>query len=76
MSGGVHFEPEPVDITYDATKEFEQWLKKVDLFILAYAGLSHRDLADQTWRDWFDSGYSPSEAAGEALENEGFPFDE
>ncbi|AHJ86450.1 hypothetical protein 40AC_87 [Mycobacterium phage 40AC] len=54
---------------------FETWLKGVDHVIGSITGgLSHRDIADQTWHDWFDAEYTPRQAAREALESEGFPF--
>ena len=54
---------------------FKQWMQLVDLEIASICGLSHMDLADQMYRDWFDEGWAPREAAIEALENEGFPFE-
>jgi hypothetical protein len=38
--------------------------------------MRHTDIADQTWRDWYESDMSPDEAAEEALDNEGFPLDD
>lgn len=55
--------------------EFRDWLREVDAALINICGLSHNGIADQTWWDWFDSDMSPEEAATEALENEGFPFD-
>jgi hypothetical protein len=55
---------------------FNAWLAKVDVEIGKICGLSHTDLPDQTWRDWFDSEMTPAEAARETLENEGFPFED
>lgn len=49
---------------------FGEWLRQVDGVLRQAVGLTHRDLADQTWRDWHASGMSPREAAFEALENE------
>jgi hypothetical protein len=54
---------------------FQQWLEHVDDEISAICGLSHNDLGDQCWHDWFDDELSPKEAAMLCLENEGFPFD-
>jgi hypothetical protein len=54
---------------------FEQWMKGVDSALLKISGLTHRDIADQPWRDWFDDEVPPKEAAEMALEDEGFPFE-
>lgn len=40
------------------------------------AGLSVYDLADQPFREWYDDGIDPDEAAEMTLEDEGFPFEE
>ena len=53
---------------------FVQWMDRVDARISAICGLSSMDLADQCWRDWYDDGMSPREAAEECLIDEGFPF--
>lgn len=55
---------------------FKEWLSAVDRSLLATCGLTHMDLADQTWRDWYDDGVRPDEAAEMCLEDEGFPFEE
>lgn len=52
---------------------FEEWLEQVDSELNRQCGLSHNDLADQCWHDWYDDEMSPEEAAIECLENEGFP---
>jgi len=51
---------------------FEQWMDKVDSELEVYCGLSHMDLADQHYHDWYEEEMSPEDAAREALENEGF----
>lgn len=56
---------------------FEGWMEQVDqaLARLSYGAVfSHLDLADQCYRDQFDSGTTPAEMARMALEDEGFPF--
>ena len=53
---------------------FKMWMDKVDGALDSVCGLSHMDIADQRWHDWFDDGFTPEEAAREALEDEGFPF--
>lgn len=50
---------------------FQQWLAAVDRALTAKVGLTHRDIADQTWHDWYDADYTPRQAMREALENEG-----
>ncbi|RMD98394.1 MAG: hypothetical protein D6816_16270 [Bacteroidetes bacterium] len=52
---------------------FKEWMRQVDRELIRKSGLSSRDLADQTYWDWFFDGISPEEAAEETLENEGFP---
>ena len=52
---------------------FEQWKRQVDSAIGEVCGLSSDDLADCTYRDWYDSGVSPSDAAQLALEENDFP---
>ena len=51
---------------------FEKWMSKVDAAISQICGLTSEDLADQCYRDWYEDEMSPSEAASEALEAEGF----
>lgn len=45
---------------------FGLWLLFVNR-ALRPLGVGHRDLADWTWRDGFDDGMRPAEAAREAL---------
>jgi hypothetical protein len=53
--------------------DFDRWMNEVDRQLDRICGLSHHDLADQCYRDWFDDGVSAEEAARDALESEGFP---
>ncbi|WP_036446826.1 DUF5419 family protein [Mycolicibacterium hassiacum] len=54
---------------------FERWLAGVDHVIGSLTGgLTHRDIADQTWYEWWADEYTPAMAAREALAREGFPF--
>jgi hypothetical protein len=56
---------------------YESWMALVDDEIgRLTGGLSHRDLADQLWYDWYQSEMDPVEAAEACLEDEGFPFEE
>lgn len=52
-------------------ERFDEWMKLVDKEIDRIVSLSSGDLADQTYRDWFNDGYTPEAAAEECLENEG-----
>jgi hypothetical protein len=54
-------------------RTFEGWMDKVGLILRKTVGLSYSDLADQPYRDWYDSGMTPSQAARQTLQNEGFP---
>ena len=54
---------------------YDEWMREVDRAISIIIGLSHDDLADQPWREWYDSGMLPREAARQALEDEGFAFE-
>jgi hypothetical protein len=47
---------------------FALWLKLVDRRMGRAIGLTHRDIGDWTWRDAFDDGVSPREAAFDALQ--------
>lgn len=53
---------------------FAQWMRAVDEAVYATAGVSVHDLADQPFRDWYEDGLTPQEAAEETLIDEGFPF--
>ena len=50
---------------------YQAWMKKVDIVLGALVGLGARDLADCCWHDMFEGGYTPAEAAKEALESDG-----
>ena len=53
--------------------KFRAWKRKVDAVLTRTCGLSSSDLADQPYRDWFDDGVTPAQAAKMVLEEEGFP---
>lgn len=76
-----HYEPEAVEKMLEifrgspATAEvlatagderFGAWLLLVDRALRPF-GISRLDLADWTWRDAFDDGVAPAEAAWDAL---------
>lgn len=56
--------------------EFDNWMMNVDDEVEKVCGLSVHDLADQPFRDWFDSGMTAEEAARQTLVEEGFLADE
>jgi hypothetical protein len=56
-------------------KTFAEWMRAVDAALAGLCGLTSACLADQCWRDWYDAGVTPEEAARDALEEEGFPFE-
>jgi len=50
---------------------FEQWMRLVDIAISKFSydsGITHLDLCDWRYRDAFEDGCSPKEAAQEALQ--------
>jgi hypothetical protein len=51
---------------------FDSWFAKVDANVSATVGLSVSDLPDCPFRDWFEDGISPSEAAEMTLEEAGW----
>ena len=55
--------------------EFQQWMKQVDGELIAICGLSHDDLADCTYYDYFLAGIDPREAAELVLEYNDFPME-
>lgn len=59
----------------DEEHAFAHWLREVDGHLVGALGLSHRDLPDQTWRDWFDDQLDPGEAAQLCLDNEGLDIE-
>lgn len=46
---------------------FQEWLKAVDAVLASRIGMSHDDLPDCCYRDWYDDGISPGRAAGRAM---------
>jgi len=50
--------------------EFIEWIGDVDRVIRRRIGVSHSDIADQPWRDWFDAGLTAREAAVDAIRSE------
>ena len=48
-------------------KTFEQWIKEVDTAIKKAVGLSHLDLPDCPYQDWYTDGVRPTTAAKRAV---------
>lgn len=46
---------------------FDAWLAKVDAALVAKVGLGYRDIDDYCYRDAFEDGATPSQAARAAL---------
>lgn len=46
---------------------FDEWMLKVKKAVMSKVGLSHEDLPDQPYWDWFASGITPSVAASRAI---------
>ncbi|MBB2199900.1 hypothetical protein HLH44_21180 [Gluconacetobacter sp. 1c LMG 22058] len=53
---------------------FHGWMRAVDHAIARHIGLGVFDLPDRCWRDAYDEQVLPSDAAREALEDEGAPL--
>lgn len=51
---------------------FAGWMEKVDRAVGMIAGLGAYDLSDMNYRDMYDAGDSPSDAAKAALVNADF----
>jgi len=50
--------------------DFALWLALVDLRLTRQIWLTHRDIADRPWREDYDAGRDPIDAADEAAEDE------
>jgi hypothetical protein len=48
---------------------FEVWMRAVDAELDRLHGVSHLDLSDVPYRDWFDDGVRASTAARRAAKN-------
>lgn len=48
-------------------KTFEQWLKEVDAELVKRVYMTHMDLPDCSYRDWYDSRVTPKGAASRAI---------
>lgn len=57
-------------------QDYAAWLQKVDNHLSSRIGVGVLDLPDRCWRDDFEGGTTPQEAAAEALADEGYDLDE
>jgi hypothetical protein len=48
---------------------FDRWMARVDDAVQALCGASVHDLPDCPFADWYADGWTPKEAARQALEN-------
>jgi len=53
------------------TRCFDAWMEKVNAAVFDACGLTSEDLDDFCYSDMFEDGYSPREAAREAIRNSG-----
>lgn len=53
-------------------KSFQEWMREVDAELWRLVFMSHRDLADQPYHDWYDDRMRPKTAAKKALKEEGY----
>lgn len=54
---------------------FDEWIGKVDAFLIAEIGLSHMDMEDWLWYDAYESGMKPEDEAKEFLYEQGVYLD-
>lgn len=57
--------------TGDEEREFTLWMLAVDMYCVRQAATSVHDLADCTFREWYDDGTAPADAVRMALEAQG-----
>jgi hypothetical protein len=60
------------DVPDTSETAFKKWMAEVDVAVATRAFVSAYDLPDQPYRDWFEEGLSPDEAAALALEEAGY----
>jgi hypothetical protein len=60
------------DVSDTSEAAFKKWMTEVDIAVAGRAFVSAHDLPDQPYRDWFEEGLSPDEAAALALEDAGY----
>ena len=47
----------------------EQWMRALDRAVGQRVGVSVHDLSDQPFRDWYDDGITPAQAARLAIQD-------
>ena len=52
------------------TDTFQTWLRKCDAVVSGKVGLGLHDLPDANWRDYFEDGLSPKDAADCAYDDQ------
>lgn len=52
--------------------DFRAWMVQMDEHMGTLVPLTHKDLEDHPYRDWFDSGLPPHDVAIKALEDSGY----
>lgn len=50
-----------------ATKTFESWMARVDAVLAGRVGVSSADLPDCCYRDWYEDGWTVTQAAARAM---------
>jgi hypothetical protein len=60
------------DVPDTSEAAFKKWMTEVDIAVGARDFVSAYDLPDQSYRDWFEEGLSPDEAAALALKDAGY----
>jgi hypothetical protein len=53
-------------------KTFEEWMAQVDAILIKRFGIESADLPDCCYADWYEDGFTPSQAVEMALEEGGF----
>lgn len=61
--------------TTDTSLSYKSWKYLVDRDIMRLVGMWAEDLTDQPYRDWYEAGTTPRDAALEALANNGYDPD-
>jgi len=56
--------------------DFRTWMAQVDEYMGVIVPLTHKDLEDHPYRDWYDDEVSPYDAASMALEDSGYVVEE
>jgi hypothetical protein len=59
-----------MDGIMNTTDNFNNWMHSVDVALEGLCGMSYMDLPDKCYRDWFEDGIEPEEAAQMVLDDE------